>query len=66
MRAFNAERQSLAVDAFHGGALAIDLLVGVTLPIEGVSQPGANAGGDEPPVETPPEAAPECSPHTWG
>jgi hypothetical protein len=45
VRALDAEGESLAVDALHGSALAVDIFVFVAIPVEGVTQPGTDAGG---------------------
>jgi hypothetical protein len=44
MRAFNAESNCLAIDAFGGRTLAINLFVDWALSVDGVTQAGANAG----------------------
>lgn len=44
-RTFDAQFFGQGVDAFGGGTLAVDLLVGVTLPMESAAQAGADAGG---------------------
>ena len=45
MRALDAEGDGLAVDAFGGSALAISVLVSHAVSIQGVAEPGADAGG---------------------
>ncbi len=45
MRALDAQIHGLTVDAFGGGTLAIDFLIGLALPIQGVAQAGADTGG---------------------
>ena len=42
MRPLNAQGDGLRVDAFDGGALAIDLFVQVAVAVEGIAQAGAD------------------------
>jgi len=45
MRALDAKGYGLAVDAFGGRALAIGVFVSRTLSIQGIAEPGTDAGG---------------------
>ena len=45
VRTFNAEGDSLAVDAFYGGALVIETLELGAFTVEGMPDKGADAGG---------------------
>ena len=44
VRVFDAKSDSLAVDAFSGRTLSVNLFVGLTVPIQRIPQAGANAG----------------------
>ena len=44
VRVFNAQSDCLAIDAFGGRALSVDLFVGLTLPIQRIAQAGTDAG----------------------
>ena len=45
MGTLNAKRFGLAVDALNGGALLVDILVGLAVAIQGVAKSSADAGG---------------------
>ena len=42
---FNAESDRLAIDAFGGRALFVNIFVDLALPVERITQASANAGG---------------------
>ena len=50
--ALDAEVDGLSIDALGGGALFVDLLVGLTVAVKLVTDACANAGGERGVIET--------------